>query len=98
MPRTERKGSYPNYPQESRCPSQFLVKGIAYLLLFRELFILFGKYLGEIQVAHFWVQFGIFCSLFHEEAEVRGQRFLGEIRMFLNGPCREEGHKENILL
>lgn len=49
------------------------------LLLVGQLLVLLRQYLGQVQVAHLWVDFGVFGSFLHEEAKVRSQRFLREI-------------------
>lgn len=53
------------------------------LLLVRQLFVLLGQDLGQVQVAHLWVDFSIFSSFLHEEAKVRCQWLLREIWMSL---------------
>lgn len=55
----------------------------AHLFLFRELFVFFGEDLGEIQVAHLWVNFCIFGSLFHKETKVGRKRLLWKVWMRL---------------
>lgn len=54
-----------------------------HLFTFRQLLVLFGKDLCKVQIAHLGVKFSILCSLFHEEAEVRGQWLLREVWVFL---------------
>lgn len=63
------------------------------LLLVGQLLVLLGQDLGQVQVAHLRVDFGVFGSFLHEEAKVRSQGFLGEIWMSLN---RREGGGEQI--
>lgn len=53
------------------------------LLLVGQLFVLLGQDLGQVQVAHLWVDFSIFGSFLHEEAKVRCQWLLREIWMSL---------------
>lgn len=54
-----------------------------HLLLVGQLLVLLGQDLGQVQVAHLRVDFGVFGSFLHEEAKVRSQRFFGEIWMSL---------------
>lgn len=63
------------------------------LLLVGELLVLLGQDLGQVQVAHLRVDFGVFGSFLHEEAEVRSQRLLGEIWMSLNMREVESGQR-----
>ena len=57
---------------------------LANLLFVGQLLVLLGQDLGQVQVAHLWVDFGIFGSFLHEEAEIWRQRLLRKIWMSLN--------------
>lgn len=50
-----------------------------YLLFFWELFVLLRQDLCQVQVAHLWVDFGIFGSFLHEEPKIWSQGLLREI-------------------
>lgn len=66
------------------------------LLLVGQLLVLLGQDLGQVQVAHLRVDFGIFGSFFHEEAKVWRQRLLGEIWMSLyTGVGSEKDTQDN---
>lgn len=77
------KTSEPGWPVSWHVVSQSAA-ACPYLLLVGELLVLLGQDLGQVQVAHLRVDFGVFGSFLHEEAEVRSQRLLGEIWMSLN--------------
>lgn len=64
-----------------------------HLLLVRQLLVLLGQDLGQVQVAHLGVNFGIFGTFLHEETKVRSQRFLREIWMSLNMRAVKLGSK-----
>lgn len=53
--------------------------------------VFLGQDLGQVQVAHLRVEFSILGPLLHEEAEIRGQGLLWEVRVFLEGGT---GHTE----
>lgn len=78
---------------------------MSHLLLVRELLVFLGQNLGQIQVAHLRVDFGVFGAFLHEEAEVRSQRLLRKIwvSLFENGeaPFRVKGqltHSHNFII
>lgn len=68
------------------------------LLLLRKLLIFLGQNLGQVQVAHLRVDFGIFGSFLHEEAKVRRQGFLREIWVSLLEQVRGYGSTLLLLL
>lgn len=65
------------------------------LLLVWQLLVLLGQDLGQVQVAHLWVDFSIFGSFLHEEAKVRRQWLLGEIWVSLNMRAPLSSEKAN---
>lgn len=70
-----------------------------HLLLVGQLLVLLGQDLGEVQVAHLRVDFGVFGAFLHEEAKVRRQRLLREIRVSLGatgGVGSENARRETL--